>query len=215
MSTALPVISVPSTLADRIKKYNSLDQESSEIKEILDAAFNYILAEAADGRAVTIPKAFKVSRKLLDQRTFRNPNDQTGKTTTTKPARYSLNLSVMTAAKIAFESIPVNADAAADADGAVVANGSDDGSDATVTVVAKKKKAAPKKAAAAKPEIVASDSEAEEIKPAAAAATAVKKEPKAKKAAKEPKAKKEKKGGKVVEMQNEAYDDIDGMSDEL
>lgn len=268
----LPVISVPNVLAERIKKFGSLDFEPSDVKEILDAAFNYILAETSEGRSVMIPKAFKFGRKLLEQRTFRYPNNQSGQLTTTKPARYSLNLSVMAAAKIAFEGLTVTDDEVA---GEKVAKGkkvvksdeeeNDEESEQLDELKPVKGNKAPNKAKASKkakpeakpeiePEIVpASDSEVapvtkakkgkstktkpvaeSDVEPEPPVAEPVAEPVKAAKKPKSPKADKadkpsSKKGGESksskaksskvdkahVEMVNEPYDEIDGMSDEL
>ena len=109
MSTIdLPIVSIPMTLAEKIKAHGNLSFKSLEIKQIVDAAFNCFLDEIANkNNSITIPKFCKMSRKLLNAREFRIPGSSDPDATTRKPKRYNLVLAVSAATKSAFETIVV------------------------------------------------------------------------------------------------------------
>ena len=103
----MPVISVPVTMAEKVKAHGNLSYKPAEIKQIMDAVFNCFLDEVAKGNSVSVPKMFKFTRELLKAREFRIPGSADPDATTSKPARFSFKATISAATKDAFEAIKV------------------------------------------------------------------------------------------------------------
>ena len=222
MSDSLPVITIPATMAEKVKTFGNLTYKVADIKQIVEATLNYFVDELSEGRSITIPKMMKLTRELRKARDFHVPGDKTK--TTSKPARYSLKATIATATKDAIEKIPVD-----DAEKVVE---SDAEEAAPKEVVAKPTKAAAKpKAKSTKSKVVEpepesgleSEPEVKVTKPTKGRGTKNKAQseiepdmepepvPKPVKAKGKPKAK----GGasSSVELAQEPYGDIDNTSD--
>jgi nucleoid DNA-binding protein len=106
MSDSLPVITIPATMAEKVKTFGNLTYKVADIKQIVEATLNYFVDELSEGRSITIPKMMKLTRELRKARDFHVPGDKTK--TTSKPARYSLKATIATATKDAIEKIPVD-----------------------------------------------------------------------------------------------------------
>lgn len=224
MSDSLPVITIPATMAEKVKTFGNLTYKVADIKQIVEATLNYFVDELSEGRSITIPKMMKLTRELRKARDFHVPGDKTK--TTSKPARYSLKATIATATKDAIEKIPVD-----DAEKVVESDAEE-----VEKVVVKPTKAAAKpkatKATKAKPEPepesgLESEPEVKVTKPAKGRGTKNKAqseiepdmepEPVLKpvKPAKPSKPKSKAKGGasSSVELAQEPYGDIDNTSD--
>lgn len=224
MSDSLPVITIPATMAEKVKTFGNLTYKVADIKQIVEATLNYFVDELSEGRSITIPKMMKLTRELRKARDFHVPGDKTK--TRSKPARYSLKATIATATKDAIEKIPVD-----DAE-KVVESDAEEAKEATAkpAKAAAKPKATKSKVVEPEPEPesgLESEPEIKVTKPAKGRGTKNKAQseiepdmeaepvPKPVKPAKPSKSKSKAKGGAgpSVELAQEPYGDIDNTSD--
>ena len=99
---------MPTKLAETIVAGNpDLGVSAKQFQEVCETLFQYVVDSTKKNNKVSFPNFLKFERVKRAQRTFQNPNKESGGAAIVKPERYALVVSVMGSTKKEFEEIEV------------------------------------------------------------------------------------------------------------